>query len=382
MDVIDERELVERAVRALVREEPSFDDLIKRRHRKRRNQRIAAGVVGIAVFVAAIWIVTSGGVFDRTQTPAVPGPAETGPTETGELILSVYLYGDASAREELTHMYVYAGGRLIWSRDGALPDGANDFYTGLVEQRLTPEGVELMRSEVISSGLIDPDSYMVDGQADPDLFPFFGTITVRDAGQLVGREFAHEHSQPGGPPFPIQGETVCYPEGDCAHFATAEEESALERLYGRLTDPASWLPASAWADQEIRTYVPSRYQVCYGGYRKTIERDRVLNALPGPVAELLRARDAQPHGIGGLLASIKGHAPTGYCSDLTTEKTRVLVRALDDAGLERKQPGWAAFRYDFPVPFSGQGPDPIDTSARILIDPYLPHGEVICIPCG
>jgi Tol biopolymer transport system component len=82
MDVIDERELVERAVRALVREEPSLDDLINRRDRKRRNQRIAAGVVGIAVFVAAIWIVTSVGSVDRTQTPAVPGGGETGPTPT------------------------------------------------------------------------------------------------------------------------------------------------------------------------------------------------------------------------------------------------------------------------------------------------------------
>jgi hypothetical protein len=82
MDVIDERELVERAVRALVREEPSFDDLIKRGNRKRRNQRIAAGVLGMAVFVAAVWIVTSGLSFDRTETPAVPGPAETGPAET------------------------------------------------------------------------------------------------------------------------------------------------------------------------------------------------------------------------------------------------------------------------------------------------------------
>ena len=48
-----------------------FDDVARRRDRKRRNQRIAAGVVGIAVFVAAIWIVASGGWFDRTQQPAI-----------------------------------------------------------------------------------------------------------------------------------------------------------------------------------------------------------------------------------------------------------------------------------------------------------------------
>ena len=64
-------------LRTLVRQEMeragspsySFDDLGRRRDRKRRNQRIAAGVVGIAVFVAAIWVVTTAGSFDRT-TPA------------------------------------------------------------------------------------------------------------------------------------------------------------------------------------------------------------------------------------------------------------------------------------------------------------------------
>jgi hypothetical protein len=57
-----------------------------RRDRKRRNKRITAGVVGIAVFVAAVWIVTSGVWFDRTQTPAVPGGAETGPAVTGPAV--------------------------------------------------------------------------------------------------------------------------------------------------------------------------------------------------------------------------------------------------------------------------------------------------------
>jgi Tol biopolymer transport system component len=56
-----------------------FDDVARRRDRKRRNQRIAAGVVGIAVFVAAVWIVTSVGSFHNTRTPAVPG-ASPSPT--------------------------------------------------------------------------------------------------------------------------------------------------------------------------------------------------------------------------------------------------------------------------------------------------------------
>jgi len=45
------------------------------------NQRIAAGVVGITILGAVLWIVTSGGAFDRS-TPAVPGGSETGPTQS------------------------------------------------------------------------------------------------------------------------------------------------------------------------------------------------------------------------------------------------------------------------------------------------------------
>ena len=57
---------------------PSFEGFLRRRDRKRRNQRLAAGVVGIAVFLAAVWIVTTGGPFDRSETPATSGG--TGPS--------------------------------------------------------------------------------------------------------------------------------------------------------------------------------------------------------------------------------------------------------------------------------------------------------------
>jgi hypothetical protein len=57
----------------------AFERVLARRDRKRRNQRITAGVVGIAVFVAAVWAVTSVGAFDRTQTPAAPGASHSPP---------------------------------------------------------------------------------------------------------------------------------------------------------------------------------------------------------------------------------------------------------------------------------------------------------------
>jgi hypothetical protein len=74
----DPRSLLERESRRFIQSDGAFERLLRRRDRKRRNQRVAAGFVGIAVFVAAVWIVATGGVVDRS-TPAVPG---SGPTPT------------------------------------------------------------------------------------------------------------------------------------------------------------------------------------------------------------------------------------------------------------------------------------------------------------
>jgi Tol biopolymer transport system component len=66
----------------------SFDDLGRRRDRKRRNRRIRAGLVGIAVFLAAMWFVRDLTSLDSTRS-VVPGgsgttgPAENGPADTG-----------------------------------------------------------------------------------------------------------------------------------------------------------------------------------------------------------------------------------------------------------------------------------------------------------
>jgi dipeptidyl aminopeptidase/acylaminoacyl peptidase len=77
----DRFDVLERFTPLFEAPEPSFEGFVRRRDRKRRNQRISAGVVGIAVFLAAAWIATTGGPFDRTRTPAVPGP--TVPRATG-----------------------------------------------------------------------------------------------------------------------------------------------------------------------------------------------------------------------------------------------------------------------------------------------------------
>jgi WD40 repeat protein len=87
----DRFDVLERFAPLFKAPEPSFEDFLRRRDRKRRNQRIAAGIVGVAVFAAAIWIVTSGLSFDRTQTPAIqPTPSPTaipGYHHNGEILV-------------------------------------------------------------------------------------------------------------------------------------------------------------------------------------------------------------------------------------------------------------------------------------------------------
>ena len=75
----DLKELLDREARRVDETSDALGSVLRRRDRKRRKQRIAAGLVGIAVFVAAVWVVTTGGSFHNAQTPAVPGASPSPP---------------------------------------------------------------------------------------------------------------------------------------------------------------------------------------------------------------------------------------------------------------------------------------------------------------
>ena len=192
---------------------------------------------------------------------------------------------------------MYADGRLIWLQERAdRPEAANRWSSGLVEQRLTPEGVELLRSEIVSTGLFGHDHPPLGSN------PPHRVIQVRIGDQLVrvGISFFER------------------------------------RLIERLEDPEAWLPASAWANSQIKAYVPSRYAILYGGLPQTIERSRIFSLLPAPAVDLLRAHEVAPQlgYIGGLTKT----SFTYYVSDLTTEEARAFAQALDDAGLKQFLP--------------------------------------------
>jgi len=205
--------------------------LLRRRDRKRRNQRLAAGVVGFVMFLPAVWVVTTGLPTNQTQTPAVPGPTETGPTETGPTVTGPVIgptgdpfsetfnglppggatpseppQGELVLSEMGIHPWwqvnVYADGRLIWARQRKNFEEDNEI-SSWIEQRLTPEGVELLRSGAVPLG-------------------------------------------------------------------------------GQFENPGEQLPVSAWEDPMLRPYVPSKYAVFVYGV------DKILPLLPEAVADLLR----------------------------------------------------------------------------------------------
>src|SRR3972149_815866 len=76
------RDLLENVGERFAFPDQAFERLARRRDRKRRNQRIAAGGVGVTGFVAAAGIVPPGGPFARALTPGASVPATTPPSVT------------------------------------------------------------------------------------------------------------------------------------------------------------------------------------------------------------------------------------------------------------------------------------------------------------
>jgi hypothetical protein len=273
-------------------------------------------------------------------TPSTP--------EGGELVLS--LWGRSTTDDGLFRAWVYADGRLIWTKEGNSPYGANETTTGFLEQRLTPEGVERMRSEIVSTGLFSDDLALLSAQ---DVI--WGFIRVRNGDRLVRVDWSNPD---------------IYPR-DRGTVATPEQASALERLDALLTHPTSRLPASAWEDPEIRAYVPSRFAVCYEAAERGIDPSRILSALPASAEDLLRAKNRTQDD------------PNDGCTEVTVEEARALAETFDGAGLEQdERSSYSRLGYVFepPVPLA---PGPIENTISIYFEPYLPHGEfLLCSPCG
>jgi hypothetical protein len=205
----------------------------------------------------------------------------------GERVFSLEACGGPSSVAGWSgNLVLYADGRLLWHTFADPPEGrvTPSPTTSWLEQRLTPEGVELMRSELAASGL-----------------PFHGVFDYcpTDSYLLKTGDRSHER-----------------------YFVGALPDELVERI----SDPASWLPSRAWEDRRVRPFVPARYGVCLSGEDPRIDMTRLADSLPAPVGDLVRARS-----WGG---NHYGPSRWLWCSTGTTDSARTFIEAIEAAGLD------------------------------------------------
>jgi len=222
----------------------------------------------------------SGGTLatDPNESPALTLPelglphtgAEPSRPEAGELVMR---FGSGNMNSpngmlfdcNACFWHVYADGRFI-SRGGppgGPPATVDGMVTAYLEQRLTPEGIELLRAEILSSPMVRPRP----GR-------WYTSYAWFSADAFDG-DRAH---------------SVTWSDTSFTKLGTEGADGSFTKFaefYARMSQPGSWLPASAWADARIRAFVPSRYFV-FGGEGPIHPR-----ALPSPADSLLRPRGCQ-----------------------------------------------------------------------------------------
>ena len=323
------------------------------RGRRRRLIVVLTALVLATAATTAAWGIVREVVLDKDIVGLPPVGAAPSAPESGELVIQYRIDTDdlEHPHRHESWRWVYADGRLLTADARPItrrshsdpPEAATRWSSGLLQQRLTPEGVELLRSEIVSTGLFEHH------QPADSRYAGHNVIQVRIGGRLVQVE---------------------------ANFP--------KRLRERLANPASWLPASAWANRRPTAYVASRYAILYGGAFQTIERSRILSLLPARAGDLLRDQDAVPRPRGYDGGGFTRTSLTYYVSDLTTEEARALAQALEDAGLTPELPGPG---YSFEIPGTSVDPPPplkgpVRNTVFIGFSPYFPHGETVCLQCG
>jgi hypothetical protein len=307
--------------------------------------RFATAAVAALVLVVGgvlVWVATN----DDAATPAPAGPGPTSTTTspsprgeallppegtpstpvTGELVASIAFWGpnivNAPGWAD-TSLNLFADGRLIRLPTLGVPGEMG-------EQRLTPEGVERVRAEILAT-------VFGGGQQPVDPGSCACIIRVRDGGRLLSTPTGLPGSNPVDP--------------------------RVDRLIEYLTTLESSLPGSAWEQRDAKAFVPLRYLVCvYGEGGGT--NDQPISDIPGVLARQLPAPVAQ------LLA---GANP---CAELTTADARTLARRLSDAGVEPYP--WSP-RLHYSTPWSSEQ-DP--GSVAIDLSPLLPDGKAASWDAG
>jgi hypothetical protein len=215
-----------------------------------------------------------------------------------------------------------------------------------LEQRLTPEGVQLVLDRVRSLGWFDRDRWFA---VERQSF-FWGYVSVWNGDRLVNVRYAGS-----APP----------PELAAAPTWSPQVDAAARLLQSWVVDPLAWLPGKSWAKRDISAYIPTEYAICL---LEQVDVDHwagmSLDALPESAKTLLYDRGSYTDPVS---------ADEQECRRLGTEDVRALIEILEGAGYNRAWTDQSFFTFESPV-----------AEPRVFeveVDPILPDGEVQC-RCG
>jgi hypothetical protein len=341
----DMRSILERGVGGSTPPPDGYERMLRRRDRKRRNQRIRAGIVGLTIaiigFVTTASVIRSGSrPADQNPSPSPPSPTETsGPKferlasagippngsdpslpRVGTLVASFSSETPPRGTDRepaLVSAHVYEDGRVIWHCDpepcSGLGSPGDEPDTGFVQQRLSPSGVELVRSELLATGLLGRHRGRV-------LLRFPRYLHIEVPG--VGRAQTSPDQGLGFPPPP-----------------TKAQRQGLERTEDIFLNVGSWLPETGWADRHPRAFIPSHY--CLWFYPRP---PRDPSDLPPPAGRLM----------------------SGKATELTTDEARAVAAGLDAAGVSAYDRGGVAYKLDLPG---------VERATWMYLEVNLPHGS-------
>jgi len=141
--------------------------------RRRRRLVVVLAVVALVVVGAATAIgAVRELILDQGFVGIPPVGATPSSPESGELVVQWLGVAAPLSPQQVgadsVSAWLYADGRIIWDRrpwhpwhgEGGIPDGANELNSGYLEQRLAPEGVELVRTAVAE--LLDQSRALVE----------------------------------------------------------------------------------------------------------------------------------------------------------------------------------------------------------------------------
>lgn len=244
-------------------------------------------------------------------------PAPPVSPAAGELELQLQTWG-LGLDPSFVEVAVYADGQVIWDADD---------QRGYVEQWLTLEGVEQLRSRAMSTGLFERELAL--GIDDVG----WGNIKVRRGDLSVTVAWGETSQEVSG--LGLEDRFIA---------ATSAQAADVTELEAYLRDPTAWdLPDDMYAQREITLFVPSQFWV---GFDRSVPN---LSNLPSPAREV----------VAGILEPLFG----GQCQNISFDQAREIAQVLARAGI-------IAPDYDVRVGFAFYVPA---STSFVHAHPVLPH---------